>query len=110
MGHHFESTTSIEDPRIDPTDVFVFAGETPETTAFVFNVNPDAGRRGPAEFRPDGLYEFKIDTDGTQPFALALARGAAATEGVDGDRPAAAKTPPDAFLPATGSVALVSSP
>jgi hypothetical protein len=96
MGHHFDSPSSIEDPRIDPTDFFVFASPDREATVFILNVNPDAGRNAAAEFRSEGLYEFKIDTNndiaedvaircsfseshsGTQTVRIALAQGAAA--------------------------------
>jgi hypothetical protein len=96
MGHHFDSPSSIEDPRIDPTDFFVFASPDRDATVFILNVNPDAGRNAAAEFRSEGLYEFKIDTNdditedlaircsftesggGAQSVRIALAQGAAA--------------------------------
>jgi Domain of unknown function (DUF4331) len=64
MSHHLESPSSREDGRVDITDMFVFPGERPNTTVLVLNVNPDAGLSSPKTFRPDALYEFKIDTDG----------------------------------------------
>jgi Domain of unknown function (DUF4331) len=64
MGHHFDSPTSIEDPRIDPTDFFVFSDPTRQSTVFILNVNPDAGRNAAAEFRSEALYEIKVDTNG----------------------------------------------
>ncbi|MGL5857738.1 MAG: DUF4331 family protein [Angustibacter sp.] len=64
MGHHFDSPTSVEDPRIDPTDFFVLPGSTGKTTVFVLNVNPDAGRNAPAQFREETLYEIRVDTNG----------------------------------------------
>ncbi len=64
MGHHFDSPTSLEDPRIDPTDFFVFSSSDGQSTVFVLNVNPDAGRNVAAEFRSEALYEIKIDTNG----------------------------------------------
>jgi Domain of unknown function (DUF4331) len=64
MGHHFDSPTSLEDPRIDPTDFFAFGSPDGQSTVFVLNVNPDAGRNVAAEFRPEALYEVKVDTNG----------------------------------------------
>ncbi len=63
MSHHFDSPTGREDPRLNLCDLFVFAGED-ETTVLVMTVNPDAGLSSPTELRDEGLYEFKIDTDG----------------------------------------------
>lgn len=59
MSHHLDSPLAREDPRLDISDVFVFRGEA--GTAFVVDVNPVSGAGG---FHPEGLYEFKIDTDG----------------------------------------------
>jgi hypothetical protein len=63
MSHHFDSPTGREDPRLNLCDLFVFAGPD-ETTVLVMTVNPDAGLSSPTELREEGLYEFKIDTDG----------------------------------------------
>ncbi len=102
MGHHFDSPSSIEDPRVDPTDVFVFSDPTKQSTVFIFNVNPDAGRNASAEFRSEGLYEIKVDTNGdivedlsfrfqfgepsngSQDVRVLMASGSAATEGSTG--------------------------
>lgn len=79
MGHHFDSPTSVEDPRIDPTDFFVFPGAG-NTTVFVLNVNPDAGCNAPAQFRDETLYEIRIDVTGdlTEDVALQATFSAAA--------------------------------
>lgn len=63
MSHHFDSPTGREDPRLNLCDLFVFAGPD-ETTVLIMTVNPDAGLSSPTELRDEGLYEFKIDTDG----------------------------------------------
>jgi hypothetical protein len=108
MGHHFDSPTAIEDPRIDPTDFFVFPSSKGDSTVFVLNVNPDAGRNANPEFRHEAIYEIKIDTscgteedrslrfvfgepaNGNQSFRVLMATGANAgaqtkTETVAGD-------------------------
>ena len=59
MSHHFDSPLARQDPRLDISDVYLFRGAT--GTVFVMNVNPLSGENG---FHPDGLYEFKVDTDG----------------------------------------------
>ncbi len=61
MSHHFDSPGSREDGRVDISDLFVFAGADPDTTVLIMAVNPDAGLSSPTSFRPDALYEFKID-------------------------------------------------
>jgi hypothetical protein len=63
MSHHFDSPTGREDPRLNLCDLFVFAGSA-SSTVLVMTVNPDAGLSSPTELRDEGLYEFKIDTDG----------------------------------------------
>jgi hypothetical protein len=63
MSHHFDSPTGREDPRLNLCDLFVFAGRQ-ASTVLVMTVNPDAGLSSPTELREEGLYEFKIDTDG----------------------------------------------
>jgi hypothetical protein len=76
MGHHFDSPTSLEDPRIDPTDFFIFPGTGGDSTVFVLNVNPDAGINVAAQFRPEALYEIRIafagdrNSDVTEELAL----------------------------------------
>lgn len=64
MSHHLDSPTAREDGRVDLCDLFVFPGSTSHTTVLIMTVNPDAGLSSPTTFRPDALYEFKIDTDG----------------------------------------------
>ena len=63
MSHHFDSPTGREDPRLNLCDLFVFGGKN-ATTVLVMTVNPDAGLSSPTELRREGLYEFKIDTNG----------------------------------------------
>ena len=63
MSHHFDSPTGREDPRLNLCDLFVFAGPD-GSTVLVMTVNPDAGLSSPTGLRDEGLYEFKVDTDG----------------------------------------------
>jgi hypothetical protein len=63
MSHHFDAPTGREDPRLNLCDLFVFAGPD-ESTVLVMTVNPDAGLSSPTELRAEGVYEFKVDTDG----------------------------------------------
>jgi len=63
MSHHFDSPGSREDGRVDISDLFVFAGAEPDTTVMIMTVNPDAGLSSPTSFRPEALYEFKIDAN-----------------------------------------------
>ncbi len=103
MSHHFDTPTAIEDGRIDLCDVYVFPGKDPNNTVFILTVNPDAGLSSPTTFRSEGLYEFKIDTngdaiedlsycisfkepdtDGIQRLEVRLAEGIAAQSGTGG--------------------------
>jgi Domain of unknown function (DUF4331) len=103
MSHHLDSPTAREDGRVDLCDLFVFAATDPHTTVLIMTVNPDAGLSSPTSFRPDALYEFKIDTNadaledlsfqirfgaldaaGGQPLELRRADGAAALSGATG--------------------------
>ncbi|WP_052665938.1 DUF4331 family protein [Nitriliruptor alkaliphilus] len=59
MSHHLDSPLAREDPRLDISDVYLFRGR--RGTVFVLNANPLSGAGG---FHPEGLYEFRIDTDG----------------------------------------------
>jgi hypothetical protein len=63
MSHHFDSPTAIEDGRLNLCDLYVFP-EGPGTSTLVLTVNPDSGRSSPTTFRPDGLYELVIASDG----------------------------------------------
>lgn len=63
MSHHLDSPTAQEDGRVDITDIYLFAGETPDTTVLIMAVNPLAGERSPTTFRAGALYDFKIDTN-----------------------------------------------
>jgi hypothetical protein len=63
MSHHFDSPSGREDQRLNLCDLFLFAG--PDATAvLIMTVNPDAGLSSPTGLRVEGLYEFKVDTDG----------------------------------------------
>ena len=63
MSHHLDSPTAKEDGRVDITDVYVFAGESANTTVLIMAVNPLAGELSPTTFRAGALYDFKIDTN-----------------------------------------------
>ncbi len=63
MSHHLDSPTAKEDGRVDITDVYIFAGESANTTVLIMAVNPLAGEVSPTTFRAGALYDFKIDTD-----------------------------------------------
>ncbi|MFI0468296.1 DUF4331 family protein [Saccharopolyspora sp. 5N102] len=58
MSHHLDSPLARQDPRLDISDVYLFRGTG--GTAFVINVNPLSGA---GAFHPEGVYEFKVDTD-----------------------------------------------
>ncbi|MEV0054353.1 DUF4331 family protein [Saccharopolyspora shandongensis] len=59
MSHHLDSPLARQDPRLDISDVYLFRGTG--GTTFVINVNPLSGA---GAFHPEGVYEFKVDTDG----------------------------------------------
>ena len=63
MSHHLDSPTAQEDGRVDITDVYVFTGESANTTVLIMAVNPLAGEVSPTTFRAGALYDFKIDTN-----------------------------------------------
>ncbi|HEY9664315.1 MAG TPA: DUF4331 family protein [Allocoleopsis sp.] len=63
MSHHLDSPTAQENGRVDITDVYVFAGESANTTVLIMAVNPLAGEVSPTTFRAGALYDFKIDTN-----------------------------------------------
>ncbi len=71
MSHHFDSSTAIEDGRIDLCDLFALPSD-PGTTALVLTVGPDAGLSSPTGFRPDAVYEFVVATGGGTAADLAL--------------------------------------
>lgn len=102
MSHHFDSPTAIQDGRLNLLDMYVFPGP-PGTTTLVVGANPDSGRSSPTTFRPDGLYEFVIasdggtredralrmsfgepDVDGNQEMQVRYAAGGASRPGLDG--------------------------
>jgi hypothetical protein len=51
VSHHFDSAADRADGRINPCDLYAFAG-APGTTALILTVNPDAGRSSPLPRRP----------------------------------------------------------
>lgn len=77
MSHHLDSPTAKEDGRVDITDIYVFAGESADTTVLIMAVNPLAGEVSPTTFRAGALYDFKIDTnaDVIEDFAFRITFG-----------------------------------
>jgi Domain of unknown function (DUF4331) len=62
MSHHLDSPIARQDVRLDITDLYVFRGET--RTVFVINVcHSIAGNIPVPGYHPEGMYEFKVDTD-----------------------------------------------
>jgi hypothetical protein len=61
VSHHLDSPASRQDPRLNVTDLYVFAGQT--GTVLVMNVNSSAAG-GPPGFHPGARYEFKVHVDG----------------------------------------------
>lgn len=63
MSHHLDSPLARQDIRLDITDLYVFRGEI--GTVFVINVcHSIAGPVPVPGYHPEGMYEFKIDSDG----------------------------------------------
>lgn len=123
MSHHFDTAAAQQDGRLDLCDLYLFAGEAPQTTVLILTVNPFAGQQSPVTFHPAGIYEFKLDadgdgweeisyritfgeadTEGKQPFELRRAEGTAAQMGRDGDLLAASQTGAAAPLAGGGRV------
>jgi hypothetical protein len=107
MSHHFDTPTSMEDPRLNLTDLYLFDSR-PGFTTMAMAVNPAADLRTGGLFRDEGVYVFRFDTDGDgvedvsfkvrfdepvhdgngdhqQAFTVRRAGGPAARSGVDGD-------------------------
>jgi uncharacterized protein DUF4331 len=65
MSNHFSAVMlkfPAEDPRVDLTDLFVFASpENAGKTVLIFNVNPFTTG---ADFNPEAVYRLNIDNDG----------------------------------------------
>jgi hypothetical protein len=65
MSNHFSAAMLKfpgDDPRLDFTDLFVFASpDVPDTTVLIVDSNPFM--TGPG-FHPDGVYRINIDNDG----------------------------------------------
>jgi hypothetical protein len=64
MSDHTDSPAADANPRLDIGDLFVFAGERGLVLAISVNPLTDTADTGAMRLDPDGLYEFKIDTDG----------------------------------------------
>jgi hypothetical protein len=64
MSDHTDAPTTDANPRLDIGDLFVFAGERGLVLAISVNPLTDPSRTDALRLDPDGLYEFKIDTDG----------------------------------------------
>ena len=63
MSHHLDSPLARQDIRLDITDLYVFRGEV--GTVFAINVcHSIFGNIPTPGYHPEGMYEFKIDTDG----------------------------------------------
>lgn len=64
MSDHTDSPTADANPRLDIGDLFAFAGERGLVLAISVNPLTDPSDTDSLRLDPDGLYEFKIDTDG----------------------------------------------
>jgi len=63
MSHHLDSPIARQDIRLDITDLYVFRGQT--GTVFVINVCHSIFGPIPVPgYHPEGMYEFKIDSNG----------------------------------------------
>lgn len=63
MSHHLDSPLAREDVRLDISDFYLFRGEV--GTVLVLNVcHSLAGDIPTPGYHAEGMYEFKIDTDG----------------------------------------------
>ena len=59
---HLEAPLVQADGRIDINDVYVFTSGS--NTVLAMTVNPLAGALSPTTFRPDAVYQVKVDNDG----------------------------------------------
>nr|WP_255646065.1 DUF4331 family protein [Actinoplanes polyasparticus] len=107
MSHHFDTPTSMEDPRLNLCDFYLFSGR-PGFTTMAMAVNPEADLGKDGLFRDEGVYTFRFDTDGDgvedvsfkvrfsaathadngdheQAFTVVRAEASASRSGVDGD-------------------------
>ena len=64
MSHHFDTERAQEDPSLNICDMYVFPGKTPETLVMAMTLNSDAGLSASDTLPNEGLYVFRIDTDG----------------------------------------------
>jgi hypothetical protein len=61
VSHHFDTPTGREDPRLNLSDVYLFAGSA-ESTVMAMTVNPAATPATMAPFRDEAIYAFHFDT------------------------------------------------
>src|SRR5919199_2857060 len=62
---HLDGPMVMTDGRLDINDVYAFQSPaTAANTVLIMTTNPLAGAQSPTTFHPDGLYDFKIDTNG----------------------------------------------
>jgi len=71
VSHHFDSPAARADSRINISDIYLFAGEEPDTLTAIVAVSPLAGLPSPYHdglqwrtFRSDTAYDLRFDTDG----------------------------------------------
>ena len=64
MSHHLDLPLARQDIRLDITDLYLFRGEI--GTVFVINVCHSIAGPAPVPrgYHPEGMYEFKVDSDG----------------------------------------------
>jgi hypothetical protein len=62
MSHHLDSPIARQDVRLDITDLYVFRGQV--GTVFVINVCHSIAQPKILGYHPEGMYEFKVDTNG----------------------------------------------
>jgi hypothetical protein len=61
VSHHFDTPTAREDPRLNLSDMYLFAGSA-ESTVMAMTVNPAATPDTMAPFRDEAIYAFHVDT------------------------------------------------
>jgi hypothetical protein len=82
MSDHTDSPTADANPRLDIGDLFAFAGERGLVLAITVNPLTDPSATNALRLDPDGLYEFKIDTDGDHAANIAYKIACAGDEAV----------------------------
>src|ERR1700754_640111 len=63
MSHHFDTTQAKSDPRLNICDLYIFKGHS-DSTVLVQTCCADAGISSPDTFHPEGIYAFRVDTNG----------------------------------------------